>query len=66
MTETTEGDFVKLRRRENQKASRLINSQGLTPEAANALLKTRNLNPGILGWLLNVISGNKKNNASPK
>lgn len=60
--QTTEGDFVRLRRKENKRASDLIDNQGLTPESANALLRTRNLDRGILGWLLNVISGNKKNN----
>lgn len=57
---TTEGKFVELRRRENKEASRLIEAQGLTPDTANALLRTRNLNPSILGWLLNIISGNNK------
>ena len=49
---TTEGDMVKMRRGENKIASDLVDAQGLTPESAKAILKTRVLNPSILEMIL--------------
>lgn len=53
---TTEGDMVRLRRGENKKASDLVDAQGLTSESAKAILKTRILNPSILGLVIGVLT----------
>ena len=42
-----ESDFIQQRRRENLQAHNQL-SNGLTPEAANALLKTRILDASVL------------------
>jgi hypothetical protein len=55
-SKTTEGDIVRLRRGENKVASDLVDAQGLTSESAKAILKTRVLNPSILGLVLSALT----------
>lgn len=55
-SKTTEGDMVKLRRGENKVASDLVDAHGLTSESAKAILKTRVLNPSILGLVINALT----------
>lgn len=55
----TEINFIKQRRKENKNASDGL-ANGLTQEAANELLKTRRTNPEILGWLIQVATGQKR------
>lgn len=55
-TNTTEGDMVRLRRNENQKASDLVDTQGLTSKSAAAILKTRVLSPGILDLVIRALT----------
>lgn len=61
---TSEGDFIKRRRKENKLASELIERKGLTPDTANALLKTRILMPNILDILVKIITSNKSKPSS--
>ena len=56
---TTEGDMVRLRRRENKRASDLVDGEGLTQESASAILMTRILNPGMLDFVLSALNKKK-------